>query len=286
MGSAVKLLMELTKLRIAVLSTVSTAAGYILFAERLDSRLLIVSGATLLLAMGSLALNQAQEHRTDALMERTKDRPIPSGRMSLAEAVMVSLGLLFMGLVSLWGFAGLTPMWLGVICVGWYNGVYTYLKRRTAFAAVPGSLIGAIPPMIGWTAAGGAVYDPAILSVAMLFFVWQVPHFWLLLHRYGRQYEQAGLSSLTSSLSPQQLTRVTFVWIVATAVTSLSLPVFGAVRTNVAAAALLACASLLVWKASSMLRPGAEERTSYVTFRAINIFVMVVIVILSVDSLV
>ena len=90
MGSAVKLLMELTKLRIAVLSTVSTAAGYILFAERLDSRLLIVSGATLLLAMGSLALNQAQEHRTDALMERTKDRPIPSGRMSLAEAVMVS----------------------------------------------------------------------------------------------------------------------------------------------------------------------------------------------------
>jgi len=281
-----KAVLDLTKFRIAVLATLSTAAGYILRAERVDTGLLPVLAGTALLGAGSLALNQVQEHRTDALMERTRNRPIPSGRMSVAEASGVSAGLLFCGLVMLWGFAGIVPLALGALCVLWYNGVYTYLKRWTPFAAIPGSVIGAIPPVIGWTAAGGYLTHPAIISLAMFFFVWQVPHFWLLLRKYGKDYERAELSSLTQVFSTEQLTRLTFVWIVAAAVTCLSLPVFGAVYSNLAAAALLACAVWLVWRASGLLMPEADDASFRRTFVSINVYALLVMVIVSADRLV
>ena len=63
----------------------------------------------------------------------------------------------------------------------WYNGIYTPLKRKTAFAVVPGSVIGAIPPMVGYVAAGGSALDPQILAFAFFMFMWQIPHFWLLI---------------------------------------------------------------------------------------------------------
>ncbi len=286
MRERLQTLLDLTKFRIAVLATFSTAAGYILRAERVDAGLLPVLAGTALLGAGSLALNQVQEHRTDALMERTRNRPIPSGRMSVAEAFWVSAGLLFMGLMMLWGFAGTLPLVLGLVCVVWYNGLYTGLKRWTPFAVIPGSVIGAIPPVIGWTAAGGYPTHPAIISLAVFFFVWQVPHFWLLLRKYGKDYEQARLSSLTQVFSEEQLTRLTFVWIVAAAVTCLSLPVFGAVYSNLAAAGLLVCAVWLVWRASGLLSAEADERSFRRTFVSINVYALLVMIIVSADRLV
>ncbi len=191
-----------------------------------------------------------------------------------------------MGLMMLWGFAGTWPLALGVVCVLWYNGLYTYLKRWTPFAVIPGSVIGAIPPMIGWTAAGGYLTHPAIISLAMFFFVWQVPHFWLLLRKYGKEYEGARLSSLTQVFSEEQLTRLTFVWTVAAAVTCLTLPVFGAVYSNLAAAGLLACAAWLVWRASRLLSPAADEASFRRTFVSINVYALLVMVIVSADRLV
>ena len=88
---------------------------------------------------------------------------------------------------------------LGLITVVWYNGIYTPLKRVTAFAAIPGGVVGAIPPVIGWVSGGGDPTDARIIVVAFFFFVWQVPHFWLLLMRIGGDYERAGLPSLTGN---------------------------------------------------------------------------------------
>jgi hypothetical protein len=80
----------------------------------------------------------------------------------------------------------------------WYNGVYTFLKRKSPFAAIPGAVIGAIPPAIGWICGKGALsFDPQILALSFFFFIWQVPHFWLLLLNFGRDYEKAGFPSLT-----------------------------------------------------------------------------------------
>jgi len=118
----------------------------------------------------------------------------------------------------------------GGLAVLWYNGVYTPLKRLTAFAVAPGALIGALPPAIGWTAAGGSAGDLRLLALAFFFFIWQVPHFWLLLFKYGEEYAEAGFPSITRLFSTTQLGRLTFVWMLATAAASLLLPLYGVSR--------------------------------------------------------
>ena len=102
-----------------------------------------------------------------------------------------------------------------------YNFIYTPLKKVTAFAVVPGSVIGAIPPMIGWSAAGGVLTDPTILIVASFFFIGQIPHFWLLLLLFGDQYKLAGLPSLNQVFSEIQIKRLTYTWTLTTVAAAL-----------------------------------------------------------------
>jgi protoheme IX farnesyltransferase len=172
---------------------------------------------------------------------------------------------------------------LGLLAVVWYNGIYTYLKRVTTFAAIPGAVIGGIPPAVGWAAAGGAVLDPRILAVSVFFFVWQVPHFWLLLLKYGKDYEEAGLPSLTAVWTTGQLSRVTFVWIAATAVACLLIPLFGTVRSALVSVGLVASAMWLVWNAKGLLREVERGRSFTTAFREINVYALLVICLLTLD---
>lgn len=285
MRDTLRMVLELTKFRIAVLATMSTAAGYILAAETVDLRLLFVLIGTILLGMGSLALNQYQERHIDARMERTRNRPLASGRMAPADALAVSLAFLVMGLAILWGYGGNVTAGLGVVCVVWYNAIYTPLKRVTAFAVIPGSVIGAIPPVMGWSAAGGHLLDPTIHAIALFFFIWQVPHFWLLLHKYGPQYERAHLGSLTAVFSEDQLRRLTFVWIMATAVSCLMLPFFGAVTFYTTSILLLVLAVWLAVMAARLLRKSSGDGVYRSIFMSINLYALLVIVVLSADRL-
>lgn len=285
MRAYVQTVLQLTKFRIAVMATLSTAAGFVAAGRPIGLSLLTACLGMLVLSAGTLALNQCQEVEFDALMPRTKGRPIPSGRMSLAHGLVVSIVLMAAGLAILWLGTGWITAALGVLAVVWYNGVYTYLKRVTAFAVIPGALIGSIPPMIGWAAAGGSLSDRAIVAIAFFFFIWQVPHFWLLLFKYGRQYEQAHLASLTSTFTTRQLNRLTFTWTSATAVSCLFLPVFGAVRSGVISLLLLGTAVWLVAKSVKLLQPGIEEGAVRSAFLTINVYALMVMLLLSLDKL-
>jgi protoheme IX farnesyltransferase len=101
-----------------------------------------------------------------------------------------------------------------------YNAIYTPLKKVTAFAVVPGSLVGALPPFIGWFAGGGQLMDERILWVSLFFFIGQIPHFWLLLLMFGKEYSLAGFPSLNSIFNDNQIKRLSFTWILATIATS------------------------------------------------------------------
>ena len=79
---------------------------------------------------------------------------------------------------------------LGFLTVIWYNIVYTYLKRISSLAVIPGSLIGALPPLVGWASSGSSIFSPRPLGIALFFFIWQIPHFWLLLLNFGGDYEK------------------------------------------------------------------------------------------------
>ena len=104
---------------------------------------------------------------------------------------------------------------MALFTIFWYNVIYTYSKRITAFAVVPGAITGALPPLIGWVAAGGGIFDKPIVFVEFLFFTGQIPHFWLLILKYGEEYKKAGIPSLTEVLSRTQIGRLTFTWVVA-----------------------------------------------------------------------
>ena len=215
----VRVLLELAKARLTAMIALSAAMGYVLAARRLDWGVLLPLVGTFLLACGAAAWNQCQDTAFDARMDRTRKRPIPSGRIGRTPAALIGAILVLLGLYFLsrpLATAGRT-LTLGLLAVLWYNGVYTPLKRKTAFAVIPGALLGALGPMIGFSAGGGEALDPYILTVGAFFWVWQIPHFWLLALQFGREQDQAGLPSPMRVFAPAQLVRITFAWIWAAA---------------------------------------------------------------------
>ena len=221
-----KIISELGKVRISVAVAFTTFTGYILSHGEFDRGFILPFIGIFLLACGASAFNQLQETETDKIMKRTAGRPLPSGRITKTGAFAIALAYFISGCLVLYFGPGLLTLLVGISTFVWYNLIYTPLKKVTAFAAVPGSMVGALPPLAGWVAGGGSLTDPRALALGFFFFMGQIPHFWLLLLKLGKQYEMAKLPSLTQLLTDEQIKRLTFVWITATAVSALALPLF------------------------------------------------------------
>lgn len=221
-----KIILPLIKYRVSIAVTFTAITGYIVYSGSFDSHIFQLIIAVFLLASGTSALNECQESKYDAKMERTKMRPIPSGLITLKQGLSVSFLFIIAGTILLYFSYGAVTALLGVFNVFWYNGVYTNLKRITAFAIVPGSLVGAVPVLMGWTAAGGYVFDLTIVLIAFFLFIWQIPHFWLLMFKYSSQYEAAGFPTISQRVSMENLKRIIFSWVVATSFSSISIPLF------------------------------------------------------------
>jgi protoheme IX farnesyltransferase len=284
--SKIAIVVELTKLRITTFVTLTTVFGFICFAEKITTALIAPAIGILLLSSGSAVINHYQERDTDALMKRTKNRPIPSGKISPENALLLALILVGSGALVLFMGSGLLALGLGLLNLVWYNGIYTPLKRKNALAIIPGSLVGALPPMVGWVAAGGSLADTQIIILAFFFFIWQIPHFWLLLLVFGKDYEQAGFPTLTQIFSMDQLARITFMWILATFVTSLLIPLFGIVNNVLIDFSLLFAGLWLSWNSIKLLKSNKEKIWFRFAFQDINIFAILVVVLLSIDKLI
>jgi len=270
---------------LSLFAACSAATGFFLFSYHRIPDVLLTVASVFLLASGASALNQYQEREIDAKLERTRLRPLPSGTITPAQALAFCVMLLISGLCLL-AFAGGTKTFvLGLMAILWYNGVYTYLKRVTAFASVPGALVGTIPPAIGWIAAGGAISDGRLTAICFLFFLWQVPHFWLLVLNQGEQYERAGLPSLTRVLKKPQIARITFVWIVAATFATLALPLYGSVRSPLVVCSCMLLAIWLIWSERSLTTLKPLMTPSIVLFRNINIYLFLLMSLLSADNI-
>jgi heme o synthase len=188
---------ELTKPRITWLILMSTGIGYF-FGLRgginLWSLLHTVLG-TGLIASGTAALNQWSEREADRKMRRTKDRPIPSGRLDPTRALLFGIVLSIAGFVDLW--LGCNPLSavLGAATLASYLFLYTPLKQRTPFSTTIGAFPGAMPPMIGFAAANGAITAEAWVLFGILF-LWQFPHFYSIAWMYREDYARAGICML------------------------------------------------------------------------------------------
>ena len=277
------IILELTKVRITVLVTVTTVFGFILAEGRISTAIILPALGIFLLACGSAVVNHYQEWKTDSLMTRTRNRPIPAGKISVRNALLLAAGISLLGSLFLYFGSGLTTLLLGWLAFFWYNGVYTPLKKISSLAVIPGSLIGAIPPVVGWVAGGGELLDPKIGVIAFFFFIWQVPHFWLLLLVLGKDYEKAGFPTLTKVFSREQLTRLTFVWTAVTALTVLLFPVYDIIKISYTGYLLLALALWLIIASSKLLNLKSDNLSF--AFKSINLFVLIVIIVVSIDKL-
>ncbi|BDQ34977.1 UbiA family prenyltransferase [Pseudodesulfovibrio portus] len=171
------------------------------------------SAGAFLLCSGCSVLNQVQERDRDRRMERTMDRPLASGQMPVRRGgvLAVALALAGLGLFFQTGGWPLLALGLGIVLV--YNGIYTPLKPVTPLALLAGGFAGAVPPLAGWLAVGGSAGDPRILSVTTIFYLWQVPHFWLLAEKHRRDYERAGFALLHAALPEGFRHRLMGVWV-------------------------------------------------------------------------
>ena len=218
--------LRLVKYPLSLMVAFSAMTGYLLTGNTDSSVTLMLFSGVFFLAAGASGLNQVQERSFDILMERTKNRPLPSNQISVVTALAVSMILLIAGTLLL-GYLGWLPLMLGLVNVVLYNLIYTPLKRITWLAIIPGSLVGTVPPLIGWTSGGLSVFHPVILFVAVFVLLWQAPHFWLILIRYSRDYENAGFSRLPVCLDGNRIKNLVFLWALVTSGFLCSFPLFG-----------------------------------------------------------
>jgi protoheme IX farnesyltransferase len=148
-----------------------------------------------LVSAGAGALNEALERKTDARMLRTADRPLASGRFSLAQGIIAGMGALALGAVWLLLHTNLLTVALALLTAFTYVAVYTPLKRVTAIATFIGAFPGAMGPLLGWTAARGSIDWQGVALFAILF-VWQFPHFMAISWMYREDYGRAGIRML------------------------------------------------------------------------------------------
>lgn len=254
--SRLTLLARLTRWRLSLAVGGAAAFGQLLYTGKPGWLLLPTAAGVALLAAAGSAGNQLQECDLDGRMLRTCDRPLPRGELRARSAAAIALALAGGGLSFLLA-AGPLPALLGVGALLCYNGLYTPLKRRTPLALLPGALCGALPPLIGWAAAGGPFGDFHIVLVAALFFLWQLPHFWRLAEKHAADYRRAGLPLLQDQFPPRLSRLARRSWALATACAALLLPLYGLLQTTWTRGLLPAAILLLVL--SSRFRRPAES---------------------------
>jgi protoheme IX farnesyltransferase len=198
-NSVVADLAELVKARLTLLVLLTTAVGFYLGSESpIDYRALFhVFFGTAAAAAGAAALNQWWERRADALMRRTKMRPIPAGRMRPMQALALGAVLSIFGVGYLALVCNLLSAALAAITIAIYIFAYTPLKRASTANTAVGAIPGAIPPMIGWAAARGSIGAGAWCLFAIVF-LWQLPHFFAIAWMYREDYSRAGFRMISS----------------------------------------------------------------------------------------
>ena len=281
----IRLFIEVTKFYLSLAVTLSAVFAFVLARGENVSILAGSTLAVLLLALGVSALNQYQEYESDSKMARTKGRPIPSGRIS-PKRVLTLVAILIVSAIFLISWElGYEGVLLFLFVPLWYNGVYTTLKRYSAFAVVPGGLLGIIPPAIGWLAAGRSLSDPEFLALGLLFFVWQVPHFWLLMFKHHNDYRTAGFPTAVEVFGSIGFRRVLFVWWILTIFCALfTVGIFG-IRTPSLYVLFFALVIATLFTGASILFGDFTVNRAGKLFHTINIFLLSTVTLLSMDLL-
>ena len=215
---------QLTKVGLSLSVVFSSVAGYLLAAQTIDYKTIILLGVGGYCVVGaSNAFNQIIEKEPDAIMTRTKNRPIPAGRMSVNVAMMIAISILTIGLLMLYNINGKTALF-GAISVFLYTSAYTPLKPITPLSVFVGAIPGAIPFMLGWVAATGQFGIEAGMLFMIQFF-WQFPHFWAIGWLQFEEYKKAGFNMMPTTQKNKKATKLIILYTIIMLLVSI-VPVF------------------------------------------------------------
>jgi heme o synthase len=216
---------EITKMRLSLSVVFSSLAGYLLGVETVNGyTLLLLAFGGYFMVGASNAFNQIIEKDLDVLMERTKNRPIPAGRMSVNSAFILATVFTILGITILYIINPQTAMF-GAISIFLYTSAYTPLKTKTPLSVFVGAIPGAIPFMLGWVAATNDFgIEPGTLF--MIQFFWQFPHFWAIGWFLHEDYQKAGFNMLPTGKRDKGTAVQTILYTIWTIIVSI-IPVFG-----------------------------------------------------------
>ena len=259
---------------------------YLLATDEVNSDLGITFFAIFLLALGVCALNQYQERHLDALMPRTQNRPLVTGRISEKEAIGIIVGLIGISTLCIYSLLGYQGVLLFALVVFLYNGVYTPMKKVSPYAVFPGALLGVIPPVLCWMTAGGNLLDPAFLTLAWFYFIWQMPHFWLLVLVYHEDYKKAGFPTMVDLLGGESLARITYIWILFTIISALMAVSFFMPQSSIILGLVLFHSIFMLYKGMPLLYKNTwkNKRLCRKTFMQLNLYTLAVIGFLVLDK--
>jgi protoheme IX farnesyltransferase len=273
----------LTKFILSFAVSLSALFAYIMAKGEISLDMLLATLAVLLVAMGVSTLNQVQEYKSDAKMERTKNRPIAAGRMTPRIGILIAAVLIVLAMVLIYSLLGLTGVNIFMFAFIWYNAMYTPLKKKSALAVVPGAILGVIPPAIGWLTAGHTLMELEFIALALYFFIWQVPHFWLLVMLFHGDYKDGGYPTAMRLFGQASLQRLTFVWLVFTIQAGIFLVYVYEVYTPT----LFLSITVGIWAFVSsleLLNEKFELKNARSVFWKINAAFLAIVILLSIDE--
>ncbi|HLT73852.1 MAG TPA: heme o synthase [Ohtaekwangia sp.] len=197
-GAKAKAFAEMLKFRLSLLVAFSCAFGFVLASGELNwFKLVMLFAGGFLLSGASIVINQIKEKEYDKLMTRTMNRPLPTGRVSVQEAMVFGTICAVAAIVILMVFTNPLTTLLSIVSMILYSFVYTPLKRVGPIAVFVGAIPGALPPLLGWTAATGVISHEALIIFGIQF-IWQFPHFWAIAWVADEDYKKAGFKLLPS----------------------------------------------------------------------------------------
>jgi heme o synthase len=274
----------LTKFVLSFAVSLSALFAYVMAKGEMGLDMLLSTLAVLLVAMGVSTLNQVQEYKSDSKMDRTKHRPIASGKWSPTTGIVIAAILILLSLALIYSLIGMIGIDLFLFSFIWYNFVYTPLKKKSALAVVPGAILGVIPPAVGWITAGHSLQEPQFFALGLFYFVWQVPHFWLLVMLFHADYKDGGYPTAMKLFGKVSLQKLTFVWLVLTIQTGIFMvSVFG-VDSNVIYWLLIVTGLLGFASSLQLMVKNFELKNARKIFYQINFAFLITIILVAIDE--
>jgi len=283
-------LMKFTRFYLSLAVSLSALFTYLIKTQDPSFEILIPWLGVLALALGTSALNQIQEKHHDQMMDRTSKRPYASGKYSFKKAFTISMSIILSALILLYFSMGIIGIYFTLITIIIYNVIYTKLKPITHWALILGSFLGVISPTIGWLVASNldlsSLINLKFMYIFILFFVWQVPHFWLLVLINNNDYKQAGFPTLKDKIGQLGLMRTIAVWNVISAANGLAVVL--ASKTSDTLWILTIIISMYILYSSYLLFTTRVIVGKFfkIRFMEINTYILLIMIFLIIDNLI